>query len=412
MVLSRTVLVGFVTIMGRAMAKMSGCFRQLETAASRTPYFLSLLRASREKYCWTVQRGHPSGGRHANGPSVRSVRPRLVQQKRIVVALTERLAKACIRMYKVVAEGYWLPWRPAGGVAALGAFSGSFEAGRREETTGLARLGRRGTDPRFTMDLENSGRRHQRRRKQAMALHALGRPAGRLVALLGREHGVHPGPSPPKIAWTAGLLRPLSEADRAVGRLAGEGGRLPNPHLLMRPFVRREAVLSSRIEGTQATLGELLAAEAGAAVDRSPDDLREVANYVVALEYGIERLTKLPLSLRLVRELHARLMHGVRGDAATPGEFRRTQNWIGRPGCTLANATYVPPPPDELIGRASAPGRSSSTTARCHRWSRSRWSTTSSRPSTRSWTATGASGDCSSRCSWWSAASCRRRCST
>jgi Fic family protein len=112
--------------------------------------------------------------------------------------------------------------------------------------------------------------------------------------------------------------------------------------------VRREAVLSSRIEGTQATLGELLAAEAGAHVDRSPDDLREVANYVVALEHGIRRLETLPLSLRLVRELHERLMRGVRGDQAYPGEFRRSQNWIGAPGSTLQNAVYVPPPPQEM----------------------------------------------------------------
>ena len=123
---------------------------------------------------------------------------------------------------------------------------------------------------------------------------------------------------------------------------------MPNPHLLIRPFVRREAVLSSRIEGTQATLGELLAAEAGAAVDRSPDDLREVGNYVAALEHGIGRLQSLPMSLRLVRELHEHLMTGVRGAHATPGEFRRTQNWIGRPGETLAQAGYVPPPPEML----------------------------------------------------------------
>jgi Fic family protein len=108
-------------------------------------------------------------------------------------------------------------------------------------------------------------------------------------------------------------------------------------------------VLSSRIEGTQATLGELLAAEAGAAVARSPEDLREVGNYVVALEYGVERLRELPLSLRLVRELHARLMRGVRGDMATPGEFRRSQNWIGPAGCTLGTASFVPPPPEHLM---------------------------------------------------------------
>ncbi len=157
-----------------------------------------------------------------------------------------------------------------------------------------------------------------------------------------------PDPLPPSLEWTQSLLRALSDADRLVGRLAGEGRTLPNPHLLMRPFLQREAVLSSRIEGTQATLGELLAVEAGATVERSPDDLREVGNYVVAMEHGMARLGKLPLSLRLVRELHAKLMQGVRGQASAPGEFRRTQNWIGPAGCTLANATFVPPPPNEL----------------------------------------------------------------
>ena len=131
----------------------------------------------------------------------------------------------------------------------------------------------------------------------------------------------------------AELAAALSAADRAIGRLAGEGRRLANPHLLIRPFVRREAVLSSLIEGTQATLGELLAAEAGAAAERSPADLREVGNYALALEHGVERLRTLPLSLRLVRELHDKLMRGVRGDSATPGQFRTTQNWIsGLPG--------------------------------------------------------------------------------
>ena len=104
------------------------------------------------------------------------------------------------------------------------------------------------------------------------------------------------------MSWDRPLAVVLSEADRAVGRLAGEGRRLPNPRLLIRPFVRKEAVLSSRIEGTQATLRELLAAEAGAAVSPSPEDLREVGNYVIALEYGLERLDTLPMSLRLARD--------------------------------------------------------------------------------------------------------------
>ncbi len=159
----------------------------------------------------------------------------------------------------------------------------------------------------------------------------------------------HPGGLPPNIDWTPALIRSLSRADQLLGRLAGEGLRLPNPHVLIRPFVRREAVYSSRIEGTQATLGELLAAEAGAAVERSPDDLREVGNYVAALEYGVERLKTLSLSLRLVRELHRKLMQGVRGGRAKPGEFRQSQNWIGRPGCTLQDASYVPPPPDAML---------------------------------------------------------------
>ncbi|WP_213807723.1 Fic family protein [Granulicella sp. dw_53] len=157
-----------------------------------------------------------------------------------------------------------------------------------------------------------------------------------------------PAPLPPAFDWTPRLIRALSDADRMIGRLAGEGGRLPNPHVLIRPFIRREAVLSSKIEGTQATLGELLAAEAGAVVDRSPEDLREVGNYIVALEHGIARLNKLPLCVRLIRELHSKLMTDVRGDRATPGQFRKSQNWIGRPGSTLATASFIPPPPGEI----------------------------------------------------------------
>jgi Fic family protein len=174
-------------------------------------------------------------------------------------------------------------------------------------------------------------------------------PHGRQIRCPGGYRAYLPAPLPPRLTWSAGLAAALSRADLAIGRLAGEGRRPPNPHLLIRPFVRREAVLSSRIEGTQATLRELLAAEAAAAVERSSADLREVANYVVALEHGVERLSDLPLSLRLVKELHEKLMQGVRGNTATPGDFRRTQNWIGPGGCTLAEATYVPPPAGRLM---------------------------------------------------------------
>jgi Fic family protein len=164
----------------------------------------------------------------------------------------------------------------------------------------------------------------------------------------GGYSAIVPAPLPPAIEWTPRLVGVLSDADRLIGRLAGEGGRLPNPHVLMRPFVKQEAVQSSRIEGTQATLGELLAAEAGAAVERSPADLREVGNYVVALEHGISLLRELPICVRLIRALHQKLMDGVRGEHAAPGVFRRTQNWIGRPGSTLATATFIPPPPGEI----------------------------------------------------------------
>jgi len=174
--------------------------------------------------------------------------------------------------------------------------------------------------------------------------------SGRWIKTLSGYRAFHPDPLPPELTWTPQLVRALSDADQLLGQLAGEGRRLPNPHLLIRPFVQREAVFSSRIEGTQSTLGELLAAEAGAAVERSPEDLREVGNYVSALEHGVARLKTLPLSIRLVRELHEKLMNGLRGDHATPGELRRSQNWIGPPGSTLAQATYVPPPHDEMLG--------------------------------------------------------------
>jgi Fic family protein len=164
----------------------------------------------------------------------------------------------------------------------------------------------------------------------------------------GKYSAFVPDSLPPAVDWTPRLVRLLSDADRLIGKLAGEGGRLPNPHVLIRPFARREAVLSSKIEGTQATLGELLAAEAGVAMERSPDDLREVGNYVVALEHGMARLKKLPICVRLIKELHEKLMTGVRGHHAGRGEFRKIQNWIGKPGCTPETASFVPPPPDDV----------------------------------------------------------------
>ncbi|MBM4126823.1 MAG: Fic family protein [Nitrospira sp.] len=175
-----------------------------------------------------------------------------------------------------------------------------------------------------------------------------GNSNGRLIRTPSDYWAFVPHPLPPQLTLTWELVHQLSSAERALSELAGVARTLPNPHLLIGPFIRREAVLSSRIEGTQASLSDLLFFEASGAVDQKTPDVREVANYVTAMEYGLERLKKLPVSLRLFRELHERLMAGVRGDHLTPGEFRRSQNWIGPAGCTLMDATYVPPPPDSM----------------------------------------------------------------
>ena len=124
---------------------------------------------------------------------------------------------------------------------------------------------------------------------------------------------------------------------------------LPNPYLLSRSLMRRESVLSSRIEGTQASLSDLLIYEAkGEPAGAASDDVREVASYVAAMEAVLDPHRRLPLSLPLLREAHRILMTGIRGHHATPGDFRTSQNWIGSPGSRLDDATYVPPPPERL----------------------------------------------------------------
>jgi len=179
--------------------------------------------------------------------------------------------------------------------------------------------------------------------------------AGTLVPTMDGGLAFVPAPLPPAIDYDSELVLALSRADGALSELSGLGRQLPDPHLLIAPYLRQEAVLSSRIEGTVTTLSELLIDQAGGATtERERDDLREVRNYVTAMEHGLARLAKLPLSLRSVREVHEQLMRGVRGGTSAPGEFRRIQNWIGPPGSTLATATYVPPPvPDmtEALGR-------------------------------------------------------------
>jgi len=159
-----------------------------------------------------------------------------------------------------------------------------------------------------------------------------------------------PSPLPPEppIRMDEELVRLLSDADRALGRLDGVASVLPNPNLFVAMYVRQEAVLSSQIEGTRSTLEDVLQFEADAKGNTVPKDVEEVVNCIRSMNYGLERLKELPLSLRLIREIHAQLLKGVRGGQRSPGEFRTSQNWVGPGNCTLTTATFVPPPVYEM----------------------------------------------------------------
>jgi Fic family protein len=157
-----------------------------------------------------------------------------------------------------------------------------------------------------------------------------------------------PLPPNPPLHWSATSQTLLSEADQALARLDGTVETLPNADLFVAMYVRQEAVLSSQIEGTQSSLIDILKFEAQAPREELPLDLTEVYNYVKAMNFGLKRLSTLPLSLRLINEIHRVLVSGVRGGEKTPGEFRRSQNWIGPPGSTLSEAVFVPPPEHEM----------------------------------------------------------------
>lgn len=158
-----------------------------------------------------------------------------------------------------------------------------------------------------------------------------------------------PDPLPPAITWSTLLITSLAEAERNLGRLESIATTLPLPGIMINPFIRREAVLSSRIEGTRATLTDLYHYEsAQLSFLEDVPDVKEVQNYVRAMDYGLQRSKEFPVSLRMMRELHGVLMEGVRGGILKPGEFRRSQNWIGPPGSTIESATMVPPPVDEM----------------------------------------------------------------
>ena len=174
--------------------------------------------------------------------------------------------------------------------------------------------------------------------------------AGRYVRQPEGYRAFIPAPLPPvpPVRLDGSLQALLSQADRALGRLDGSIQTLPNADLFVAMYVRKEAVLSSQIEGTQSSLNDVLAAEARVLAPDRPNDVDEVFNYVAAMNHGLARIADLPVSVRLIREIHERLLAGVRGQRLTPGELRRSQNWIGPGGCTLAEATFVPPPAHEL----------------------------------------------------------------
>lgn len=175
--------------------------------------------------------------------------------------------------------------------------------------------------------------------------------AGRYVTQPTRYRAFIPNPLPPDppIRFDEALWALLSEADRDLARLDAATELLPNPDLFVTMYVRKEAVLSSQIEGTQTSMEELLEHEAKVRKGELPKDVDEVSNYVQAMKLGLERLSTLPLSNRLIREIHEKLLTGTRGHERQPGEFKRFQNWIGSPGSTLTDAAFVPPPPSETI---------------------------------------------------------------
>ncbi len=173
---------------------------------------------------------------------------------------------------------------------------------------------------------------------------------GRVISTLGPAsyQAFIPAKVPKELILTADIIMKLSDADAALGRLAGSGRLLPNPHLLVNAYITREAVSSSRIEGTQASVTEVFDAVVTGEAKR--DDIREVRNYINALEHGVRRIQHddFPISLRLIREMHKILLTGVRGQDKTPGEFRRTQNWIQSADNRPDTARFVPPPVEEM----------------------------------------------------------------
>ncbi|HAJ32289.1 MAG TPA: cell filamentation protein Fic [Candidatus Atribacteria bacterium] len=160
-------------------------------------------------------------------------------------------------------------------------------------------------------------------------------------------------PPAPPIKYDGELRNLLSEADRALAKLDGIATVLPNPELFIAMYVKKEALLSSQIEGTQASLEGILRFEANLEHSEDINEIKEVVNYIKAMNYGVNRLKNIPLSNKIIKEIHKILIEGTRGTLKTPGEFRKTQNWLGPQGANLSGATFVPPPPDTVINLMS-----------------------------------------------------------
>ena len=172
---------------------------------------------------------------------------------------------------------------------------------------------------------------------------------GHLVPAIHEEQAFIPNDLPPRLQWHSELATTLSDASRAIGQLHGAGLSLANPNLLITPFIRREAEMSSRIEGTQASLQQLYLFEMeDRTVESKVPDVREVFNYVRAIEYGLKRSSELPVCLRMIRELHEILLKDVRGEQRAAGQFRKAQTWVGPDRCSIGEASYVPPPPQQM----------------------------------------------------------------
>jgi len=174
---------------------------------------------------------------------------------------------------------------------------------------------------------------------------------GKLVEEKSEEHGKYlsfiPEKLPPKIEYTQELVLALSKADSTLSKLSGAGLLLPNPDLLVIPYMKKEALSSSRIEGTRISLSDYFLTEAKG-IEKEDVEATEVGNYLKSMNYALKKIENEPISVELIKEMHKRLMKGVRGNELIPGNFRPVQNWIGPKNTKIQDATFVPSPKEEV----------------------------------------------------------------